>query len=91
MSHFKRKLLFFALSASAYISPMLMIISLFTNYWLSSIETVLLTPTKDKQPSTLITKDPNGKNSTSIKPGFNKIEAVYGLWEMCRISGMNKK
>ena len=40
MGRLKHKLLFYGLSLSAYFSPIVMIISMLTNYWLYSVEKI---------------------------------------------------
>lgn len=150
MGQLKHRISFYALSISAYISPMLMILSLSTNHWLTSIEktggrdrptpsssTRLITTTTTTTTTTSTTKSStttgaNPTNSAAMNvtnahhhhhtftdkkniytvtgsfnnnksfalgdgtstPSFNLyialdyIEATYGLWEMCRITGL---
>lgn len=102
MGQLKKKLLYIGLSASAYISPSLMILSLFTNYWLHSSETVVVPTAKDRPTTTTTTTTVSGlffgninvtrlmtTKNTTIKQYYplDHMEALYGLWEMCKITG----
>jgi hypothetical protein len=102
MGQLRKKLLYIGLSASAYTSPLLMILSLFTNYWLHSSETVVVPTAKDRPTTTTTTTTESGiffanTNSTKISTTKNTtikqyypldhMEALYGLWEMCKITG----
>jgi hypothetical protein len=96
MGQLKKKLLFFGLSLSAYTSPVLMIISLFTNHWLSSSEVLIIPTAKEKQTTTpssyqsaFFTKNVAGSRNMTTKVfiPLDHLEANYGLWEMCKITG----
>jgi hypothetical protein len=114
MGRLKHRLLFYGLSFSAYFSPIVMIISILTNYWLFSVERI----TNNGQSDTTITTKPtttlnsqhlimnttqsintqittfSQSNSTSTMSSTTKtyeplgyIEASYGLWQVCKITG----
>lgn len=103
MGHLKRRLLFYGLSISAYSSPLLMIISLATNYWLFSSEKItgqqILTKETTVHTTTLspVSNSTNSTRKVPVKPldvyyePLDHIEASYGLWEMCRITGKLSK
>ncbi len=89
MSKAKTKFIFFGLSMSAYFSPILMIISIITTKWLYSIEKVtngIIVQEKILSVNSGFLK-PNTSFAVSNVLPLEFIEATYGLWEMCRISG----
>lgn len=124
MGRLKHRLSFYAITTSAYISPLLMILSLATSHWLYSTEklsqqyikasvattsaSMVISATSRKTPifnsnshqnanssgigvvvgptSTTRTKHSDAKTTTGPKP-LDYIEAIYGLWEMCKIKG----
>jgi hypothetical protein len=73
MGRIKESFLFCGLTSSAFISPILMIISLTTNYWLFSREKVIIAQS--------VPVSINGYLPLDF------IEANYGLWKMCKITG----
>ncbi len=92
MTKSKNKFIFVGLSISAYLSPILMLISIMSNKWLYSVEKVsngntmsdrTYVPNIGEKNTTLSKSD---GSLTSFLP-LEFIEASYGLWEMCRISG----
>ena len=118
MGRLKHRLLFYGLSFSAYSSPIVMIISILTNYWLFSVERITsngqseTTTTSTLKSTTILnsylisnsTKPINisiiyfiQSNSTPITSLTSKtydslghIEASYGLWKICKITGKRK-
>ena len=116
MGRLKHRLLFYGLSFSAYLSPIVMIISILTNYWLFSVERI----TGHGQSDTITTSTlksttnlPSNLMINSTKPislptsrfiiqsnstthitlttktfeSLGYIEASYGLWKICKITG----
>jgi hypothetical protein len=83
----KHKLLFFGLSFTAYVSPMLMIISILTNHWLFSKEKIIyhrgILSDLVKTTNTNITTTRYNRYS----PPEDFTEAKYGLFRMCRTTG----
>lgn len=86
----RHKLLFFGLSFTAYVSPMLMLISILTNYWLFSKEKIIL---HSGILTSTIASD-NHTTSSIQQTTFNRYsppedftEAKYGLFRMCRTTG----
>jgi len=61
MGRLKHRLLFYGLSFSAYFSPIVMIISILTNYWLFSVERI----TNNGQSDTTITTKPTTTTTTT--------------------------
>lgn len=61
MGELKNRLLFYGLSISAYISPMLMIISIMTNYWLFSTEKITLSPQAAREKVSMATTTPQSQ------------------------------
>ena len=82
MGRRKDRLLFCGLTSSAYISPLLMIISLLTNYWIYSSEKVITMTTVVSE----ITQAIGSSSIIRITP-LEYTEANYGLWKMCKIRG----
>ena len=114
MGRLKHTLLFYGLSISAYTSPIVLIVSMLTNYWLFSVErithhphgtsatTVLLnTRTSTTSHHTIQTHENSSKvestspveevTTTKYYEPLPQIEASYGLWEICKISGNFRK
>ncbi|CAF0798500.1 unnamed protein product [Brachionus calyciflorus] len=98
MGKLKNRLLFVGLSISAYASPIFMIISILTHYWLNSMEKIQQQQQglKDKTQTTTSIQmfvDYNNKNNKTndftqnlYYAPLDYIQASYGLWKMCRIS-----
>lgn len=102
MSKLKHKLLFIVLSSSAYVSPLLLVVSLWTNYWLLSTERTIIP--KDTETTMGIVTETNklvvnstlAQSSTikqvtttynSLFPPTYHVYTNYGLWEFCKLSG----
>lgn len=78
MGRFKHRISFYAISSSAYISPLLMILSLVTSHWLSSTEklshqmlmkatmstTPAPTPTSTLRKTPIFNSNPNANNAS---------------------------
>lgn len=100
MGKLKHRLLFAVLTSSAYISPILMILSLWTNYWLLSIErmiipkeletTQLLLPSSTLSNALKTSADMKRITTTynSFFPPTYRTTANYGLWQSCKKSGL---
>jgi hypothetical protein len=96
MTNFKNSFIFIGLSVSAYLSPILMIISIMTNRWLFSTEKVangernyMNSQIAAKNDLTKMQAGGNVSSATEPTPilPLDYIEAAYGLWQMCRIVG----
>ena len=115
MGRLKHRLLFYGLSFSAYLSPIVMIISILTNYWLFSVERITGHGQSDTVTTSTLkstTNLPSNLMINSTKPislptsrfiqsnstsqitlttktfeSLGYIEASYGLWKICKITG----
>ena len=114
MGRLKHTLLFYGLSISAYTSPIVMIVSMLTNYWLFSVERITHHPhtvATTASSTTLTTRASTTRSfyskinvsSATLTPAITatstefttthhyellaQIEASYGLWEICKVTG----
>lgn len=87
MGQIKHRLLFFGLSVSAYVSPLLMIISILTINWLESVER--FDPIQGLRDKVTTSINSTGKNlpKNIYHLPLGTITANFGLWRMCRITG----
>ena len=96
MSSTKHKFLFIVLTCSAYISPLLMIMSLWSNYWLLSTEMIPIS--KENMAKAVVTLTELGKITMTTTPKqptttYNSffpptyaVYANYGVWQYCKTS-----
>jgi hypothetical protein len=83
MGKYRDRLLFGGLISSAYLSPILMIVSIATNYWIYSSEKAIpMMTTLSNEIDEILTT----RSVTEIVP-LDFIEANYGLWIMCKVTG----